>query len=135
MWGRDGVKGVVGRGGRGEQAGGGLVLEAGVVLEGVLQVADVVDDVLDKFKARHFAVLGDVRHDLSQLVQVQAHLGLHLSTAGVAVWASASLTEASTSSSAASSTSTSHGTHLVARRVHHFGVCLRVTSPNKQVFR
>lgn len=123
--GRGAVEGeAVGRRGRGEEAGGGLVLQAGVVLEGVLEVADVVDDVLDEFEARHLPIFGDVRYDLSQLVQVEAHLGLHLSAAGVAVWAAASLAEASTSSTAAAATASTHGTHIVTSRTHHRVGCV-----------
>ena len=65
VWGRDAVEGmVVRRSGRGEETGGGFILEARVVLQGVLKVADVVNHVLDEFEARHLAILGDVWHDL-----------------------------------------------------------------------
>lgn len=47
-----------------------------VLLQGRLQVANVVDDVLDHFQLGDFAVLGHVRHQFFQFRQV--HLDLHL---------------------------------------------------------
>lgn len=55
-----------------------IAVEAGrmVLFQFALQVADVVDDVLDHFQFGYFAVLGHVRHQLFQFGQV--HLDFHL---------------------------------------------------------
>jgi len=45
-------------------------------LEGILKVADVVDDVLDEFLSGHLTVLGTLRHHGSECVEVEAHLFL-----------------------------------------------------------
>ena len=68
----------------GSQDGGGGIGEAPatpigrrvVLFEGRLQVANVVDDVLDHFQFGDFPVLGHVRHKFLQFRQV--HLDLHL---------------------------------------------------------
>lgn len=127
VWGRGGVEEViVGRGGWGEKSCSWLVLQARVVLEGVLKVADVVDHVLNKLEARNFAVLRYVRYNFPEFVEVVAHLGLDFSTSRVAVRASASLPESTTTSSSSSATTsaTSNGTHIIACRTHHFEVFL-----------
>jgi len=62
---------VVGGGGR-------RMLE--LIQQGRLEVADVVDDVVDDFHLGDFAVLGHVGHQLTQFAQV--HLDLHLLVIG-----------------------------------------------------
>lgn len=52
---------------------GGLVV-AGLGLQGVLQVVDVVDDGLDELELGHGAVLGALRHQVLQALQVQQDL-------------------------------------------------------------
>lgn len=121
---------VVRGGGWCEESGGGLLPQARVVLEGVLQVADVVDHVLDEFESRHLPVLGDVGDDFSKLVEVESHLGLNLSARRVALRATASVAHTSSSSSATAA----HSAHIVACWTHHPALVLhfrvrRITSP------
>jgi len=47
-----------------------------VGLEGILKVADVVDDVLDEFLSGHLTVLGTLRHHGLECIEVEAHLFL-----------------------------------------------------------
>ena len=51
-----------------------------LIEQGRLEVADVVDDVVDDFHLGDFAVLGHVGHQLAEFAQV--HLDLHLLVAG-----------------------------------------------------
>lgn len=53
-----------------------MAVALGLALQGPLQVANVVDDVLDHFQFGDFALLGHVRDELLQFRQVQLDLQL-----------------------------------------------------------
>lgn len=60
--------------------GGGSRWMLELIQEGRLEVANVVDDVVDDFHLGDFAILGHVGHQLAQFAQV--HLDLHLLVIG-----------------------------------------------------
>ena len=47
-----------------------------LIQQGRLEIADVIDDVVDDFHLGDFAILGHIGHQLTQFTQI--HLNLHL---------------------------------------------------------